>query len=97
MKLKAVLFFLSTLCSLSVMAQEKHHRGKNGNFDPGSTTQNPPQKRLRPDTITPCFSFSLSYAYQIPGGDLRWRFGPNSNVGASAFYKSRQNVFFGFQ
>ncbi len=52
---------------------------------------------LQPDSIVPCFSLSLSFAYQFSGGDLQKRFGTNSNVGSSLFYKTKQNLFFGFQ
>lgn len=38
---------------------------------------------------------SVAYAFQIPGGDLKDRFGPNSNVGASLFRKTRTNWVYG--
>jgi hypothetical protein len=97
MKLKTVFIFLFVLSAVSAFAQKTHHTGKNGNFDPGSTNGNPGKKDPRPDSIIHCFSLSLSYAYQIPGGDLLWRFGPNSNAGASAFYKTDKNYIYGFQ
>lgn len=40
---------------------------------------------------------SLSYAYQVPGGTIAKRFGPNSNIGASLIYKNRKNWMAGFE
>ncbi|MEM9024896.1 MAG: hypothetical protein AAGB22_14210 [Bacteroidota bacterium] len=37
----------------------------------------------------------ISYAYQIPGGDLNDRFGPNSNVGGAVYLKTKSNWLFG--
>lgn len=37
----------------------------------------------------------MSYAYQIPGGDLSERFGNNSNIALSVFYKSKKNFLWG--
>lgn len=37
---------------------------------------------------------SLSYAYQVPGGDMALRFGANSNLGISVLYKTRSNWTF---
>jgi len=39
---------------------------------------------------------SVTYAYQIPGGDLADRFGGNSNIGLTAWYKLKSNWIFGF-
>lgn len=38
---------------------------------------------------------SLSYAYQIPGGDLADRFGANSNVGIAFLHKLKSNWVYG--
>jgi hypothetical protein len=37
----------------------------------------------------------LSYSYQIPGGDLKTRFGNNSNVGAMFLVKTKSNWLIG--
>ena len=39
---------------------------------------------------------SATYAYQFPGGDLAKRFGSNSNIGITAWYKLKSNWVFGF-
>ncbi|MCB0780081.1 MAG: hypothetical protein KDC03_11205, partial [Flavobacteriales bacterium] len=40
---------------------------------------------------------SLSYAYQLPNGDLSERFGANSNVGLSVSVKFRNNYLVGLE
>jgi len=54
----------------------------NAQLSPNDTTLNIPM-------------FYASYAYQLPGGDLSDRFGPNSVIGAGFQFKSRQNWLFG--
>ncbi len=39
--------------------------------------------------------FSITYAYQIPGGDLVDRFGNNSNIGGSFMWKTHTNWIIG--
>ena len=39
---------------------------------------------------------SATYAYQFPGGDLAERFGGNSNIGITAWFKLKSNWVFGF-
>lgn len=39
---------------------------------------------------------SVSYAFQIPGGDLKNSFGVNSAVGGSFFLKDKHNFLYGF-
>jgi len=39
---------------------------------------------------------SATYAYQFSGGDLADRFGSNSNIGITAWYKLKSNWVFGF-
>ena len=38
---------------------------------------------------------TISYSYQIPGGDLSKRFYPNSTIGAGYLFKTKKNWFFG--
>lgn len=40
---------------------------------------------------------SLSYAYQIPSGDMEYRFGDNHNIGLGFHIKSKTNWYYGFQ
>lgn len=40
---------------------------------------------------------SLSYAYQIPSGDLEYRFGDNHNIALGFHIKSKTNWYYGFQ
>lgn len=40
---------------------------------------------------------SLSYAGQIPGGDVAERFGPNSSLGFHALFKTKSNFVFGLE
>jgi len=40
---------------------------------------------------------TMSYAYQVPGGDLADRFGNNSNLSLGFHIKSRTNWFYGIQ
>lgn len=39
---------------------------------------------------------SATYTFQIPGGDMKNRFGNNSNVGASFIIKDKKNYLYGF-
>lgn len=90
MKLKLFAFLFFAISAVSLSAQDPAPTGKHRK-DKVSTSKN------KADSILPCFSLSLSYAYQLPGGDLLWRFGNNSSIGASGFYKTKKNVFFGAQ
>src|SRR5690606_24532632 len=47
------------------------------------------------DTTIALTAVTASYSYQIPGGDMALRFGPNSNIGINAFRKNKRNYFFG--
>lgn len=47
------------------------------------------------DTSIALVAVSPSYAYQIPSGVLADRFGPNSNIGLSAYRKFKSNFFVG--
>ncbi len=49
------------------------------------------------DSILSIPMASLSYAYQIPGGDLADRFGANSNVGVSFLHKLKNNLVYGVE
>lgn len=49
------------------------------------------------DTTIALFAVNMSYAQQLPGGDLADRFGTNSNVGVGTFRKLRSNYLFGFE
>ncbi len=40
---------------------------------------------------------SFTYAYQIPGGDLGKRFGPNSNIGGAFHIKDEKNWYYGIE
>jgi len=40
---------------------------------------------------------SISYAYQIPGGDMANRFGNNHNIGLGFHIKSKTNWYYGIQ
>ncbi len=57
----------------------------------------PAQSQNLKDSVVRCASVSLSYGFQLPGGDLAERFGPNSTVGAATFFKTRKNFFYGLQ
>lgn len=54
------------------------------------------QGNLR-DTTIALTLVTASYAYQIPGGDMSLRFGPNSNIGLSALRKTSGNYLFGLE
>lgn len=54
------------------------------------------QHGLRDTSIT-VVPITLSYAYQIPQGDLALRFGPNSNLGLSAGVKFKSNYYVGLE
>lgn len=49
------------------------------------------------DTSIAMVPITLSYAYQVPGGDLADRFGPNHNVGLSASIKFKSNYSLGVE
>lgn len=46
------------------------------------------------DSVVAAFIPTISYAYQIPGGDIANQYGHNSTIGAGLMYKSRKNVLF---
>lgn len=52
------------------------------------------QRTLR-DTIITVVPITISYAYQLPQGDMALRFGPNHNLGLSAGVKFRNNYYLG--
>ena len=52
------------------------------------------QQTLR-DTIITVVPITLSYAYQLPQGDMALRYGANSNLGMSAGVKFRNNYYLG--
>ncbi|MEX1131900.1 MAG: hypothetical protein WEC15_01635 [Flavobacteriales bacterium] len=54
------------------------------------------QGNLR-DTTIALTLVTASYAYQMPGGDMGLRFGPNSNIGLSASYKTNRNYLIGVE
>lgn len=88
LKLSAILF--ASIFSLILSAQDPNTNPKP---EKGKVTGS----KTKPDSAISSFSLSLNYAVQIPGGDLRWRYGPNSSIGGSCFYKTKKNVFFGAQ
>jgi hypothetical protein len=47
------------------------------------------------DTSIAMTLVTTSYAYQIPEGDMRDRFGANSNIGISVLRKTRKDLFLG--
>ena len=47
------------------------------------------------DSVINAPLIDMSYAFQIPGGDLSARFGVNSNMGLSVFYKTKKNRLYG--
>lgn len=49
------------------------------------------------DSIIPFPTISVSYSFQVPGGDLARRFGNNSNIGATALYKTKHNLIYGIE
>ena len=49
------------------------------------------------DTIITVVPITLSYAYQLPQGDMATRFGPNSNLGLSAGVKFKNNYYLGVE
>lgn len=49
------------------------------------------------DTSIILVPLTISYAYQIPGGDLAERFGHNSNLGLSAAVKFKSNYSLGLE
>lgn len=52
------------------------------------------QKR---DTASTVSMFSAAYSYQIPGGDIAKRFGPNSTIGGSFMVKTKRNILLGVE
>jgi hypothetical protein len=88
MKMRAFALFLLIFCSASLSAQGPAAKPKK---DKKSAAW------LKGDTIVPCFSLSFSYALQVPGGDLKDRFGINSSTGISLNYKTRKNCFYSAQ
>ncbi len=46
------------------------------------------------DSIISFFALSPTYAYQIPYGNLKDRFGSNSNIGGSVQFKNKKNFLF---
>ena len=54
------------------------------------------QGSLRDTTIAMTI-VTASYSYQLPGGDMSLRFGPNSNIGLSGLYKTRGNYLLGLE
>ena len=49
----------------------------------------------KPDIKRNVIGISATYAYQIPTGDLANRFGANSNIGASVWFKHKTNWIIG--
>lgn len=49
------------------------------------------------DTSLAMVPITLSYAYQLPGGDLADRFGADNNIGLSASYKFKSNYSLGLE
>ncbi len=49
------------------------------------------------DSVSAGFLIQLSYAAQLPGGNLAQMFGFNSNLGGSVLYKTHHNWLFGIQ
>ncbi|NNM93841.1 MAG: hypothetical protein HKL88_00070 [Bacteroidia bacterium] len=54
------------------------------------------QLNLR-DSVSTGFLVQVSYAAQLPGGNLAQMFGFNSNLGGCVLYKTHHNWFFGAQ
>lgn len=54
------------------------------------------QSGIRDTSIT-LVPLTISYAYQIPGGDLAQRFGANSNLGISGSVKFKSNYSLGLE
>ncbi len=46
------------------------------------------------DSVVAAFIPTITYAYQVPGGDLAKQYGHNSTIGAGLMYKSKKNVLF---
>jgi len=49
------------------------------------------------DTTIRLTVVTASYSYQLPGGDMALRFGPNSNIGLGVLYKTRGNYLLGLE
>ncbi len=54
------------------------------------------QGHMRDDTLS-LVLVNMSYAYQVPGGDLALRFGNNSNIGIGGLRKFRSNYILGLE
>lgn len=52
------------------------------------------QKNVK-DSLVSAPLIQISYAFQVPGGDLADRFGVNSNAGIDFLYKTKSNWLFG--
>ena len=46
------------------------------------------------DSVVAAFIPTITYAYQVPGGDIAKQYGHNSTIGAGLMYKSKKNVLF---
>jgi hypothetical protein len=82
MKLRTViLLFLLVLSAGHLAAQRGQKKAMNA----------------RDTVVHPCFALSFSYGLQVPGGDLLYRFGINSDAGIALNYKTRNNFIYGAQ
>lgn len=54
------------------------------------------QKSMK-DSVFATSLISFNYAFQVPSGDLQYRFGNNSNIGISFTYKTKHNITFSTQ
>ena len=61
-----------------------------------ATTHSNGQRRIK-DSVLYMPLVTVSYAGQIPGGDLDARYGFNSSIGGSVLMKNKQNFLYGFQ
>lgn len=89
MKLRTPLLLFFLFCSFAVFAQGPPVSAK-GPTEKEKKVKNPIAK-IQGDSIIPCFALSFSYAAQLPGGDLLYRFGSNSTIGIGLSYKTRNN------
>lgn len=87
MKLRNILFIICFIFPAFIFAQDYRPAGK-----PKRSLN-----KIKADSIIPCFSLSFSYALQVPGGDLLYRFGLNSSTGTSLNYKTAKNCYYGLQ
>ena len=79
--LRTMIRVLQCLCALALLALGRPSYAQGG---------------LRDTTISMVL-VSAGYSYQLPGGDLADRFGPNSNINLSAVRKTSSNYFFGLE